>query len=640
LNTDTVEEKPKKFELDFDFYEEFDPKEIDLEIKYPKLDKWQTIGFHRSIGKELWEFFFEIIYTGLWIFVIGYLVPLLQPFPEIQGYQSVGMALFATVFFGFDLGTNFPFSRYIAENRIKDPLKMLEYIRFFVWYQMITGLIQVTILVSIVLYSLINSQYAYLSWIILIVVAKQWPGMIGVFRMALEGNQEFGKATALSWIQQIVFEYPLKIGMILYGKWYGEQHPELGIIMAMAIFSIIGYYIDDVIFLFINAYYFGQTLKPFGYSIGDALIPQVRPEIFKKTFKYGTQSTGIPFMLSIFGTIQMLWFLNMIPGYITWIVLISVGSGFTGLMGNYGFPLTQSFAESYSNDKKKLAEFCVSYYFKWKYLFIILVGSIVVALLPFYELTLNQYKGLQYYHLAIIFVVPAVINKLIEPILGIPGQIMWGAEHITQSNVIGIFETFLNLGVNYILLFVVEAQYWGIPGIMLLLVFTNIIPRTIIFIVRWIYVNKKIIKIRVFPIGSFVLPTLASLPIFLLSYVWINFVFDPMVAMIGYEISMIISLALAVTFLLFLIFFPLTGILGVWDDYMIYTFEKAVALSGPSLFIFKTALKSMKLGVKIGRKIGTHSKWRIPWEDAHREADELMQIRSEQMMKTAKKDEK
>jgi hypothetical protein len=68
------------------------------------------------------------MYTFFWIFFVGVFIPLIFPYPEIQGYSGVAEGLFGVVFLAFDIGTNFPFGRFVAEYRVKDPKKMMEYI--------------------------------------------------------------------------------------------------------------------------------------------------------------------------------------------------------------------------------------------------------------------------------------------------------------------------------------------------------------------------------------------------------------------------------------------------------------------------------------------------------------------------------
>ena len=59
--------------------------------------------------------------------------------------------------------------------------------------------------------------------------------------------------------------------------------------------------------------------------------------------------------------------------------------------------------------------------------------------------------------------------------------------------------------------------------------------------------------------------------------------------------------------------------------------EKAVQLAGPSKFFFVYALKSMKWGARIGRKLKLHGRWGIPWQVAHKQMTELLELKRSQL---------
>jgi len=69
---------------------------------------------------------------------------------------------------------------------------------------------------------------------------------------------------------------------------------------------------------------------------------------------------------------------------------------------------------------------------------------------------------------------------------------------------------------------------------------------------------------------------------------------------------------------------PLTGFFGVWDDFNIRTFERAVDISGPSKFLANLFYKSAKWGISHSP---WHNKFKTPWEDAEKEIDELMKLK-------------
>jgi hypothetical protein len=72
------------------------------------------------------------------------------------------------------------------------------------------------------------------------------------------------------------------------------------------------------------------------------------------------------------------------------------------------------------------------------------------------------------------------------------------------------------------------------------------------------------------------------------------------------------------------IFFPLYCAFGGWDTNTMAIFDEAVAISGPSKFLFLPINKTSHLLEKISP---LHNRFPIPYVDAIREAEELMQER-------------
>jgi len=87
--------------------------------KFPEFAGWEAVGFHRPLAKELWEVAIEFVNETFAVFMVAYLIPLLNPYPEIQGYRGLANGLFILVYTIFDTGTNFGLGRFISEYRIQ-----------------------------------------------------------------------------------------------------------------------------------------------------------------------------------------------------------------------------------------------------------------------------------------------------------------------------------------------------------------------------------------------------------------------------------------------------------------------------------------------------------------------------------------
>lgn len=603
-------------------------KDYDVGQKFPEFEGWEEIGFHRPLANELWEVFLELLNNSLYILVIVYLVPLVQPFPESGTYVNWAASLFATVYMIFDTGTNFNLNRFIAEYRTKDPRKMMEYVSFFVKYQMWTGLIQFTLLSWFTFEFIDTGNFTYLIWLILIEVSKQYPGMKNIFEEVLKGMQHFSYVQVSNWIQNKGVEMILNIFIILIGRFYGEANAEVGILMSIAIFSTFSKYIDDIIFMVIDAWYLNKIFKKYmGFSLKDSFNFKIGNDVYRNVVIFGIPGSIIPAITSFISTWLFFLQIGEIAGIATFQSLIGIGAGFTGVVGQIGtFYLETNVAESYMTDKKILSEFYVSFSLKWHYYFKILFAMSVLAVLPYFGVMLREVEGLEYYQAALFFLVPALIRRLLETMLDIPNKLMIACKKLNQIRVIDILGSILNPIDSFFWIMIVKIQNTGLWGVTFVLMFGNWIPRIIISLIKYIYVRKNLMKIKIYWMTTFVIPAICALPALIFANFWFYTGFPPMLDTMGFVLATVLLFPLYFVVLVFT-YFPLTVLVGGWDDYQLYTFKKAVDLSGPSKFIFKHVYRLLVKCAIYARKKGYHGRFAIPHEEAHKEIVELMELK-------------
>jgi hypothetical protein len=610
---------------------EDETSKFSMDEKFPEYKGWESVGFHRPLANELWEVMLELINESFSIFIIAYLIPLLYPYPEIMGYRGLANGILVVVYTIFDTGTNFGLGRFISEYRIKNPRKMMEYVSFTIRYQMITGLIQISILSWYLFEVLVYSNYGYLLWILLLGLQKQYPGMLGVFKSVLNGMQHYNITQVINWVQGRAIEMVFNVGFILWGRAYGESHPEVGIIMGMAIFGVIGNYIDDVIMMFVSGFYVNKILKKnVGFSLMDSLTYKIGDDVKRNAVKYGVPGSILPIISASVNTYILFIYSDNIGGYITWVALVAIGFQFSGIINQFGdFGTTTNVAEAYMNKKKNLAEFYVSYSVKWRFFFRFLIAMTIIAVIPYFYLMIDVNPALAWYEPAFYFLLPAFIKRLINPLFEVADSIMIGAKAINQYNTIRVIEEGLKILFVYLFIFVWEVQnLWGRISIIILMVYQNYIPYLIKSLMCYIYINKKILKIRIYWVTSVVVPFFASLPVLGFAQLWLITFFPPMMAAVGFNVAVALSFPILFLALIFS-YFPLSVLLGGWDEYQIHTFEQAVKISGPSKILFVPVLKIIKKCAKLASKIGVHGKFSIPYKQAHIEIVELMELKRE-----------
>nr|MDO8114471.1 hypothetical protein [Candidatus Sigynarchaeota archaeon] len=613
-------------------------KAWDLDKDFPEFTGWESIGFHRGLGREFWQIIIELFGTATSIFIIAWLTPILEPFPEIKGYQDVAGKIFALVISVFDIGTNFGLNRFIAEYRIKNVRKMLQFISFNIWYQSFTGLIQLTILSWFTFEVIVNMNFAYLSWILLLGLTRQFPGWLGTFKGTLEGMQHFNNVEILGFLQSQVVERCTVIGFVLWYRFMGENDPSYGILVAIIIGNMIGSYIDDFVFEAIAAYMLNGILKKyFNLSIRDCFRAKYDRDVLRDIIFYSAQSSLLPLLGSFVSTYIFFTYIGNINAYATWTVIIGRGIGFAGQIRQFGdFALSTSVAESYMSGKKKLAEFYVSYSVKWRYMFMIMIAFVIIAIFPYFSVVIQEMSALRYYRGAELFILPGVFIRLVWPFKEIPEAILWGAKRITVQNIISVCEECLKVLFTWLFVVVLRVQEsWGLFGLFFLIGFNQWVPLWIKTAISYIYIRARVLRIKIYWRSTIVVPIIASIPNILMAQLWYHVAFFPLKAVLGLETTLAVSIAIFFIVIIFT-YFPLVAILGGLDDYQLFVFRKAIKLSGPSKPLFLAVEKLVLMGAKAARKLGWFGRYPIPYEEAHKEMRELMEIKRAHLEETKK----
>lgn len=595
--------------------------------KLIKKDPWEEIGFQRPLGGFWFDLTIQIFSTIVLLGFVSLVYQYLYPYPEMQGYNQVAGGFFAIIYSIFDIGTAFGIERFIAEYRIKNVKKMLEYVRFFVWYQMFTGLIQVTAISSFIIFYLNNNlQLSYLSWLFLIICQKQWPGMLGTFKAVIRGLQKYNKSKILDFIGGNVFQNLTNVIFILLGRYWGQNTPHIGDLMGGAIGLALGAYIDDFFTEIVSAIYLQKELKSMGFSLIDVVKPKIEKDVIRNCLWFGFQASLVP-ILNIFSeTYILIMFLNYLPQYTTWIVLKGFASNITGITNVGNFETTSSIAESYSNGKKELTQFYVANALKWNGFFKMLVMTTLIGLLPFLNQIIIMLPGLDRYEPALIFIPFLLVEWLFFPFIEISDPILIGTLHVGFYTFVRLLEEVIRIFILHFLLVTLQLPIiYGAIGVVLTLGYDRFYARMIKMVIALAYINKRVFKVKIYLMPTLLIPALCGIPFLIFINIWRSLIFENLVNVIGFYPSVAIILIISIFIFPIFIFFPLTGFFGGFDDFQLETFKKAVNLSGPSKPLVKILYKAVEWG-------HYHCKWKnkfqIPWNTAIKQIQELHQEKS------------
>ncbi len=588
-----------------------------------KSQYWQVINIHRPIASFWFNYVFLLAAAVPALLMYSWLLPsVILPFPDAFGYQSLVVNFFGLFFSIMDLATGPACERFVAQHGEINPRKALKYVQFFVWFQMFTGAAQVTMVAVFCFTMVVNTNLNYAMWFFLTYSLTQFPGMLGAFNSTLKGYQRFDKANVVDLVQTILFETVTQLVFIILGRWVGSQYPALGELYGATIGYIIGKYLDDFIAMMLAGKYLSNVLKPYGFRLRDAVVPDFGLDVAKESLVYGMKLLGSTVISAATDYITLMMMIAWLPNYIFIIGLVQLAKDIAGIVGTK-YSYSSLISESYNNGKKALAKYSITQYWNsWWYLGFFLAMQITIMLPPIFDKLGGNFQMtaviIPIYILPRLLVTPAVMGADVCQAVNKPEYRTWG---IVSEKVTKMLTVFLFL------------SPWGFRNIfgetsLLTLYILHDIPAYIVIgFVEFGLVSKKCVRVKINlwqTIGAGTLATLPLIPIDLL-FVWVfNTAWVATDGSLGVAIA-IIAVGLLSLFALFpVVVFFTYAFLGGMDSRGLEHFGNAVTLTGPSKPFVTMFYKAAKAGFKISP---IKDRFRTPWEEADREAAELNAMR-------------
>ena len=76
------------------------------------------------------------------------------------------------------MGTSIAFIKFLSEHRVKDPKKGIQYGQVFVWWQALSGAVQVALVIGLASTLAPRSAYALYAWSVIIHPSSRSPAFI------------------------------------------------------------------------------------------------------------------------------------------------------------------------------------------------------------------------------------------------------------------------------------------------------------------------------------------------------------------------------------------------------------------------------------------------------------------------------
>lgn len=572
-------------------------------ILYSNLNKsssqWEEVGFIRPLAG------FQMVVAAIYLGIIPVLIfatlmlNYVLPFPQSIGMTSWVNGAFSLLFTIFDLGTGVAMVKYFSEYRVKDPAKAMQYVQFYIWFQLLSGIIQVSILSLSAAQLAPDSAYAFLTWMILFKILIQFPGFAPVFLNIFQALQRYDLMILIG-ILPIPFTAIFSFITMFYIRSWGLENPVYGEIMGLALGDIVPAFIASWIFILVSLFIY----RALGFSLKATFSAHFTLEVVKKSLNFGLRYTpgAIAPLLSSFALPIILSFslnnyleLSSLLIVALWINFLIRGPGYI-LYSN----LLPSISEAYSHRKMVLSAHYIDQALKWSLMF---VGGI----LPYFIILGKDVAQIimpPQWAAASQFIALAIIFGTIEFLGALPDETYKAVNKPQIYTYINMFDHILR-----VILMIILIPKFEIYGVL----YAFIIAVSLRCVISWFILAKFILPLNISWWQSIVTPVLVCFLIFALAAA-IKFFYSPS--------STLDAIFLIIVFLLMSpVFYFLSALLGGFDDATINEFERANQINILTRLISWVPLIPTRFGAKISP---LHGKFPLKnWDKAQKEAQEL-----------------
>jgi len=202
--------------------------------------------------------------------------------------QALGMWGRVTQFFGltwaiWDVGTSAASMKFLSQYRVSDPRRGFKYMQAYVWWQALSGAIQVAVVVAATSIGIVKTPYALFAWSIVVHSLIQIPGFLGVFRGVLNALQRNDYARYIDAAWAIVFPILTQLALVPIFYAWGKSHPAIGASMGGVLGLGVAAYALELFSFLLGLWLY----KRIGYKASVVFMAHFDWGIIKELFRFG-----------------------------------------------------------------------------------------------------------------------------------------------------------------------------------------------------------------------------------------------------------------------------------------------------------------------------------------------------------------
>ena len=272
---------------------------------------WERAGFHRPLAG-----FFTLATPYLLLFVLliiyrfDMLPRTLVPWGQTLRFWEITARWFDVVWLLFDFGTGVATVYYFARLRTRYLREAFRFFRFYVWWQLLSGVVQMVVITVFAAVILPGTTLAHLSFYFIAHALIQFPGFFQVFRLFFRAMQRLDYEQYLTFIATMG-PIVLQSAAILLLRQWGTDHPVIGEVLGSVLGLGLGLYLTEALVFIVG----WLLYKRLGYSLRALWLPVFDRRVVRRVLSFGGQLTFGAVLVPFAVLVQSALLPQMIPNY-------------------------------------------------------------------------------------------------------------------------------------------------------------------------------------------------------------------------------------------------------------------------------------------------------------------------------------
>ena len=424
--------------------------------------------------------------------------------------------------------------QFIPAKRILGVKVMMRYVQFFTWFDhhrtnqydhccvlyVYLGLRPLTLLIpNISCYFFLFDQ-----------IPQPWSMMA-----SLTGTlQHYNKTTVYGFIQSVVFIQGVRYLVIYLSHLYGNTHPEVGVILAMAIGKSLGDLHTHLFANFFSIFYYRKVLAAEGIHLRDFFGHEYTSPEIKIMLIYGIKRNAPRLINQVPSYSSFLVNLTVLPQMASLTYLSGTANSVASYVNQYPSIGANVISEAFMNGKKKLTQYYIRQTLHYSLFFPVFTCSFNVDSTEILTQAIID-MGITSYAIISSFMIPCIINNIPTPYSNITGAVLSGSNHPLFQSITGIISSWL--GLFFTLLWMVWLQLpqkYGLTAIFWILPCGQLGTTVIMLLINFIFIHKKVVPIKIAWWPNVGVSLVSGGIFFLYDWLAANFIFYPLIALVGF----------------------------------------------------------------------------------------------------------